>query len=391
MVRRVMHVDMDAFYASVEQSDRPELKGKPVIVGGGRRGVVSAASYEARKFGIHSAMPIFQAQRLCREGVFLPVRMERYREVSRRVMAILSEVSPLVEQISIDEAFIDITGTESLHGPPRVLAAHVKRAVMEHTSLTCSVGIAPNRFLAKIASDMNKPDGLTVLEEEDVPRLLATLPVGRLPGVGEKSARKLAEVGVVVAADVLRHPLDFWIRRLGKSGATLFEHARGIDPSPVVPDGDPKSVSAEDTFPGDTANVGKMEQWLLMQAESVGHSLRRDGFKGKTITLKVKFADFRLITRSRTIHDPTDCTQEIFETASGLLRDLKIATRVRLIGVGVSNLCRGPRQTCLFPDAASIRHARVDRALDAVREKFGNDVLKRGRLFGFKEDSDGED
>ena len=384
MVRRIMHVDMDAFYASVEQGDRPELKGKPVIVGGGKRGVVSAASYEARRFGVHSAMPIFQARRLCREGIFLPVRMERYKEVSRQVMEILGRISPLVEQLSIDEAFIDITGTESLHGAPRDLAVKVKQAVREQTSLSCSVGIAPNRFLAKIASDMDKPDGLTFLEEKDIPGLLATLPVGRLPGVGAKSARKLSELGVVVAADILRFPVDFWTRRLGKYGATLYERARGIDPSPVIPDCEAKSVSAEDTFPVDTNDPEELNKWLLWQAESVGHSLRRDGYRGKTVTLKVKYSDFRMVTRSRSLREETDCTQIIFQTASRLLQDLNVTGKVRLIGVGVSNLCKEPPQVPLFPDAASVRYARLDRVLDAVREKYGQEVMKRGRLFDFK-------
>ena len=230
MASRILHIDMDAFYASVEQVDHPELTGKPVIVGGSQRGVVAAASYEARKFGVRSAMPIFEAKRLCPHGVFLPVRRRRYQEVSHQVMEILDTISPLVEQVSIDEAFIDITGTESLHGPEIALIGKIKDAIRKRTSLTCSIGIAPNRFLAKIASEMNKPDGWTIIKDEDVAALMQKLPVNKIPGIGPKTAQVMKELGVQTAVDVLRFSQEFWVKRLGKGGIDLYERAQGDRP-----------------------------------------------------------------------------------------------------------------------------------------------------------------
>lgn len=384
MTRRIMHLDMDAFYAAVEQADNPELKGRPVIVGGGKRGVVSAASYEARTFGVHSAMPVFQAKRICPCGVFLPVRMARYKEASRMIMDILSTLSPLVEQISIDEAFVDITGTESLHGPPVLLCRKVKQTVRDRTSLTCSIGVAPNKFLAKIASDMNKPDGLTIVEPGDIPAFLNALPIHRIPGVGAKTAKSFKELGVEVASDVLRLPLSFWVKRLGKYGAVLYDKAQGIDSSPVVPYSEPKSVSAEDTFRADTDDVCELEKWLLIQAEGVGKELREDGRRGRTITLKAKFSDFKTVTRSRTLNEPTDSTEVIFRVASRLLRELNISKKLRLIGVGVSNLASPLRQRNMFSDAASEKGESLDRAMDEIRKKYGEQVLKRGRVFDFE-------
>ena len=255
MVPRILHIDMDAFYASVEQVDQPELLGKPVIIGGSHRGVVAAASYEARKFGVRSAMPIFQARRLCPNGIFLSVRRRRYQEVSLQVMQILDTVSPLVEQVSIDEAFIDITGTESLHGPEPALIKKIKDAIKHRTSLTCSIGIAPNRFLAKIASEMNKPDGWTIINEDDVPALLQKLPINRIPRIGPKTAQVMKELGIQTAVDVLRFSREFWVKRLVKGGIDFYEKAQGIGPTAVIPHRAPKSCSAEDTFASDTSDM----------------------------------------------------------------------------------------------------------------------------------------
>ena len=391
MARRIVHLDMDAFYASVEQEDRPELKGRPVIVGGAKRGVVSAASYEARKFGVRSAMPVFEARRLCPHGIFLPVRMRRYKEVSERVMAILAGFSPLIERVSIDEAFIDITGTETLYGPPDGLARLMKGAIRRETGLTCSIGISPNKFLAKIASDMEKPDGLVVIEEGDVASFLSRLPIERIPGIGAKTSLALKELGVLVASDVLRFPLSFWTKRFGKYGVRLYEKAQGIDDSPVVPFVEPKSCGAEDTFPKDTDDPEEIKKWLLAQAESVGRELRRDGYRAHTVTLKIKFSDFRTVTRSRTLHEPTRCTKVIFDTVVQLLDELKIGAGVRLCGVAASNLSKGVQQTRLFADPVTERHEKLDRAIDDIRSKFGESALRRGRVFAFQtsEDPDG--
>lgn len=379
--KRIMHVDMDAFYASVEQVDNPELKGKPVIVGGATRGVVCAASYEARKHGVHSAMPVFQAKRQCPEGVFLPVRMHHYKEVSRRVMGILADISPLMEIISIDEATIDITGTQAIHGPEDSLARRLKAAIMEATSLTCSIGIAPNKFLAKIASDMNKPDGLTIIHPDEVPAFLQALSLRKIPGIGEKTMEVFKDLGVTTASDVLRFPLSFWSRRLGKHALKLFEKAQGIDPSPVVPYSEPKSCSAEDTFPTDSDDPSELERWLMDQAECVGRELRKHGLSGRTVTLKVKLSDFKLITRSCTLPRPTNSTQTIFSTALKLFRGIRLNKPVRLTGVGMGNFSRGITQAVLFPDREAARQQRIDKALDSIHDKFGEGAIRRGRIF----------
>lgn len=371
---------MDAFFAAVEQADNPELRGKPVIVGGGMRGVVSTASYEARKFGIHSAMPIFQAKKLCPHAVFLPVRMGRYKEVSCKVMEILGGVSPLIEQVSIDEAFADISGTERLHGPPRDLGFRVKESVRAATSLTCSVGIAPNKFLAKIASDLKKPDGLTILEEEEVEVFLQSLPVRKIPGVGKRTEEELKKLGIVLASDILKLPLPFWMKKFGKWGAVLLERARGVDNSPVEPYSEPKSISAEETFRKDTDSIPEMEKILLSQAEEVGRDLRKEGFKGRTVTLKLKFSDFKTITRSRTLPEPFDSTELLFSTGQQLLSEVKISGKIRLIGIGISNFSSGFKQMTMVPEKDESREGRIDRALDRIHSKFCGDIIVRGRM-----------
>lgn len=381
MIRRIMHLDMDAFFASVEQADNPEYLGKPVIVGGAERGVVSAASYEARKYGVHSAMPIFQARKLCPQGIYLRVRMSRYKEVSRKVMEILAAISPLVEQLSIDEAYVDISGTEGLHGPARSLALRVKSDVRAATSVTCSVGIAPNKFLAKIASDFNKPDGLTIIEQEDVDSFLRSLPVKKIPGVGKRTAEELRNLGVVFASDILRLPLPFWNKKFGKWGLRLHEKARGIDNTPVEPSSDPKSISAEETFSHDIDSFPELEKMLLAQAEEVGRDLRKSGILGRTVTLKIKFSDFRTVTRSRTLPEPFDSTQTLFDVGRRLLRDLKLSQKVRLIGIGISNFSSGFRQMKIDSAHETVKRKHVDEALDLIQVRFGKDAIKRGRLF----------
>lgn len=375
-----MHLDMDAFFAAVEQADNPEYRGKPVIVGGAERGVVSTASYEARRYGIHSAMPMFRARSLCPQGIFLPVRMSRYKEASRRVMEILSGVSPLVEQLSIDEACADISGTENVHGEPGALARSVKSAVREATGLTCSIGIAPNKFLAKIASDLQKPDGLTIIEEKDVRSFLEALPVEKIHGVGGKTARQLRSLGIVFASDILKLPLRFWCKKFGKWGARLHEKARGIDNAPVEPYCERKSMSAEETLARDTESIPELEKLLLSQAEEVGRDLRKAGHRARTVTLKIKYSDFRTITRSRSLADPFNSTQVLFDTARQLLGDLKLAGKVRLIGVGVSNFSSGFRQMQILPGRDVQKQEHLDEAIDRIRTRFGENAVRRGRV-----------
>jgi DNA polymerase-4 len=378
---RILHLDMDAFFASVEQLDDPSLRGKPVIVGKGDRGVVSAASYEARKFGVRSAMPVVQARKLCPEGIFVGGRMRRYAEVSRQVMAVLGEFSPLVEQASVDEAYMDVTGTEKLFGPPEELARRIQARVREATGLSCSVGIAPVKFLAKIASDFRKPGGVTIIEPEDVAAFLKDLPVGKIPGVGGKTLPRLASYGVKTCGDVLRYSHEFWENHLGEWGRMLHQRAQGIGSTTIVTHSQPKSSSAENTFEKDTSDQEELKRWMFRQSERVGRDLRKHGLLGKTVTLKVKYADFKQITRSHTLGEPTDLDEVIFETACALLDQVSLSRKVRLIGVGVSNFSTGPDQLSLMPDESKERLGKLDRAVDAIRDKHGKAAVKRGRLF----------
>jgi DNA polymerase-4 len=382
----ILHLDMDAFFASVEQHDDPSLAGKPVIIGRDLRGVVSAASYEARKFGVRSAMPVAEARRRCPQGVFLPGNRHRYAEVSRQVMATLENISPLVEPASIDEAYVDITGTETLFGPPEALGRRIKQMIRESTGLSCSVGIAPVKFIAKIASDYDKPDGLTIVSEADVPIFLADLPIGKIPGVGKRAEATLSRLGIRVVGDMLAYPPEFFERHGGKWGLDLYEKAHGRGSATVITSREAKSVSAENTFDVDTANREILTSWLLFQSERVGRELRRDELCGRTVILKIKFNDFKQITRSRTLPEATDSDAVIFSTVVSLLNAETLHRPVRLLGVGVSHFGREPRQLMLFddPDQQLRRHAgKIDATLDAIRGKFGRSAIVRGRLFDF--------
>ncbi len=379
--RDILHVDMDAFYASVECLDRPELVGKPVIVGGvGNRGVVSAASYEARHYGVCSAMPIFKARKLCPDGIYLPVRMQRYKQISQHIMEILRGYSPVVEQASVDEAYLDITGTAKLLGRPEAIAKNIKYSILKKIGLTCSVGIAPNKFLAKIASDLQKPDGLVIIDESEVREFMLRLPVKKIPGVGAKTLDVLEKHDIQTASDILQFPENFWTDLLGKAGKKLVDHARGIDHSPVLSDSEPKSFSAEKTFSHDVSNMIELKKYLLVHAERVGKDLRKRKYMGRTITLKIKFADFKTATRSQTFNVPTSSTATIFEKASDLLDGLKIDRKIRLVGVGVSNLTRGARQLALFTNRKIEKQEKLDRVIDRIRDEFGNEIIKRGCL-----------
>ncbi|WP_173083764.1 DNA polymerase IV [Fundidesulfovibrio magnetotacticus] len=378
---RILHLDMDAFFASVEQLDDPSLRGLPVIVGKGDRGVVSAASYEARAYGVRSAMPVAHARRLCPQGVFVAGRMRRYAEISRQVMAVLGEFSPLVEQASVDEAYMDVTGADRLFGPPAELARKLQARVREAVGLSCSVGVAPVKFLAKIASDYRKPGGVTIIEPHEVEAFLRDLPVGKIPGVGGKTLPRLASLGVKTCGDVLRYSAEFWEARLGEWGLALHARAGGRGSTHIVTDSEPKSSSAENTFEKDLSDPEALKRWLLRQSERVGRDLRKHGLAGRTVTLKIKFSDFKQITRSHTLAEPTDTDEEIFATACRLLDQERLAKAVRLIGVGVSNFARGPRQLALVEDRAKVRASRLDRAVDAIRDKHGKAAVKRGRLF----------
>lgn len=390
MGRKIVHVDMDAFYAAIEQLDHPELRGKPVIVGGdpGGRGVVSTASYEARKFGVKSAMPSAQARRLCPQAVFLRPRFARYQEVSQKIRAILYSYTPLVEPISLDEAFLDLTGTERLLGPAEEVARELKRRIREETGLTCSVGVAPNKFLAKLASTLSKPDGFLVIREGEELPFLRDLPVERLWGVGEATAKRLRSLGITTVGQLQMLPLEELLNRFGSLGRSLYELARGIDRSPVVPEREARSLGAERTFPEDLTDPEEMERVLFALSEEVGQRLREEGLKGRTVQLKVRFADFTTITRATTLPRPTDLGQRIFEEAKRLLAERvepHQAQGVRLLGVQVSHLIPAEReQLPLFQDERERRAAALERLIDEVRARFGEEALKWGRTLKLK-------
>ncbi len=382
----ILHLDMDAFFASVEQHDRPELRGKCVIVGGSSpRGVVTTASYEARRYGVRSAMPMFEARRRCPHGIVVPGRMHRYKEISRRVMSRLQSFTPLVEKVSIDEAYMDISGCERLHGPPAEMGAAIKKAVRDEVRLTCSVGIAPVRFLAKIASDIQKPDGMTIITPDQVMRFIDRLPVEKVPGVGPKALKRLNKMGINTLGQVRLHRPESLDRHMGKFGRRLTALAQGRDDTPVNPASQAKSFSSEATLDRDLTDRDALRQQLLHHAEDVGRQLRRHGAKARTVTLKIKYHDFRQITRSATLKEPFQSSDILFNQACRLLKDELLEQRIRLVGVGASNLVisRIPSQMDLFP-AASFRHdsdwESVDQALDAINVKFGRDTINRANL-----------
>jgi DNA polymerase-4 len=387
MDRTIIHIDMDAFFASVEIKDDPSLAGKPVIVGGtSDRGVVSAASYEARKFGVHSAMPAVQARKLCPHGVFLRGRMHRYKEESRKAMAVVREMSPLVEQTSVDEAYVDATGLERHYGTLEDLGMYLKLQIKKETGLACSVGVAPNKLLAKIASDWDKPDGLFVIRPEDVAEFMREMPVGKIPGVGPRTRESLKRLGITVCGDVTKHPAEFWRRRFGERGLWLFERAQGIHDGPVTPESEPKSSSAENTFEADISNLDELKRWMWIQSERVGADLRKHGYLGRTVTVKLKYMDFRQHTRSLSLSEPTCSTETIFSAAVRLLESKPLDKPLRLIGVGVSGLKRESRQLSLIPEVSDEKREQLDKTIDAIRERFGRDALKRGRALGKKKE-----
>ncbi len=383
----IIHVDMDAFYASVEQLDNPDLKGQCVMVGGTtNRGVVSAASYEARKFGVHSAMPIFQARKKCPHGVFVPPRMSRYKAVSQRIMTILKGYSPLVEMVSIDEAYIDITGCTGILGSPREIALTIKKKILKETCLSCSVGVAPVRFLAKIASDLEKPDGLTMIHPEQVNGFIDALAIQKVPGVGKKSTEQLNRIGIRFLGDIKQYPREILTRRLGKFGYRLIDLSNGIDPTPVSPESEHKSVSSELTLAKNTLDTHCLKQTLLQQSERVSRELRKMGVKAKVITLKLKHDDFKQVTRRMTIQSPTQSTDTIYKEAVRLLDQYSLTRKVRLVGVGASGFVSvaEPVQMDIFDKtpAGNKNWEKVDKTLDHIGKKFGKNVVHRASLSG---------
>ncbi|MGE5593438.1 MAG: DNA polymerase IV [Betaproteobacteria bacterium] len=385
----VIHIDMDAFFAAVEQQAHPELRGKPVIVCGDPdgRGVVSTASYEARTFGVRSAMPVREAKRLCPHGVFLSSRLSDYAAISRRLLEVYRRYTPVVEPFSIDEAFLDVRGCERLHGDAPEIARKIKEEVRRGFGLTCSVGVAPNKFLAKMASDMQKPDGLTVITADDVPRVIWPLPVSKLYGVGEKTAVALESMGITTAGALAEAPMDALVARFGVMGRVLHDVANGVDNSPVDPgiSERPKSLGREITLAEDCGDEEILARHLLSLADQVARRLRKHDLVARTVTLKLRYSDFITITRSRTLSGFTYYDQDIYTASIELLRDNWTRSRkVRLIGVSASGLAASSDYTCqlaLFePPARGERRKSLVSALDRVRDRFGEEAITRASL-----------
>ncbi len=392
--RWIMHMDMDAFFASIEQLDNPSLRGRAVVVGGDERAVVRRGSSEAPGVGVHAGGSVAEAMGRCPQAVYVRPRMRRYAEVSALVRETLERFSPKVEMASVDEAYLDATGLERLFGPVEEMGRALKAAVKEATGgLTCSVGIAPVKFLAKIASEQRKPDGLFLLAPEKTADFLAALAVTAVPGVGRRFSEELARLGVKTCGDVSRYGEEFWRRRYGKAGVVLWERAHGEDPREVVPWTPPKSESAESTLDVDTRDREVLRTWILRHAERVGASLRRQGLAGRTVTLKIKYADFHQITRQVTLDRRICSTESIYETACAVLDGLDLTDMVRLVGVGVSGFEAGaPKQLSLMPakepEKDEARRGRLNMAVDALRSRYGGGAVMRGRLFEAQQQED---
>ena len=369
--RAILHVDMDAFYASVEQRDDPALRGRPVIVGGSaRRGVVLAASYEVRPFGVRSAMPMARALRLAPDAVVVSPRHDAYADASARVFEILESVTPLVEPLSLDEAFLDVTGSRALFGAPAEIARRLRARIADEVGLPASAGIAEVKLVAKIASDLAKPNGQVEVPPGGGAAFLAPLPVSRLWGVGPKSARTLAAMDLETVGDIARRDPAALERRLGPSGRSLWEQANAIDPRPVIPDRDAKSIGAEDTFDEDLSAVDALASRIHAQALRVAHRLRHAGVRARTVQLKLKRADFTLVTRRATLDEATDDGQVLYRTAAALLAR-EPARPTRLTGVSAQNLvAANAPQLGMFAPPPTAAQA-LNRALDAIADRFG--------------------
>ena len=383
--RSIIHLDMDAFYPAVEVLDKPELKGKPVIVGGTKkRGVVSSASYEARRFGVHSAQPIATAIRLCPDGIFMPVRMSRYKEISEQVFAIFHSFTPLVEPLSIDEAFLDLTGAERLMGQTEVIARKIKETVLKKTGLTVSAGVASSKFVAKIASDIDKPDGLTVVQPDRVRSFLDPLPVKKMWGVGKVTQQALARLSVKTFKDLRQIPVEILEKKFGERGTVMHLFSMGIDERDVEPGREPKSIGHEQTFMKDILNPDQARKEILSLANRIALRMRRDEVRGSTVSLKVKYSDFTQIIRAATLPEPTDDSMEIYSTACRLLKKTAVGKRpVRLLGISLSQLSfrEGEKQLMLFDqDKGYQKRKNLNTALDSICDKFGEKSIRPATL-----------
>ncbi len=380
MERWIIHVDMDAFYAAVEQRDNPEFMGKPVIVGGlSSRGVVATASYEARKFGVHSAMAMVEARRRCPQGIFVTPNHGCYEQVSAQIRAILHRYSPLVEPLSLDEAFLDVSGMEWIYGDPVDMARKIKADIRHELNLTASAGVSFNKFLAKLASDMQKPDGLVVIRPGEEARVLNNLPVGKLWGVGEVTAAALEKKGIRTIRQLAQTDPKLLELLIGKSAYDLSKLARGEDDRPVIPEQAPKSVGNEETFEDDLYTWEDIEKELLSLASHVGWRLRRLGVSGQTVTVKVRFSSFRTVTRSRTMEQVTNLDEVLYHMAKELYKTVATTEGIRLLGLTVSNLHPEGETMGLF-DQMLEKQTALHRTVDKLKERFGVGIVRKGRL-----------
>lgn len=383
MQRIILHVDMDAFFAAVEQRDHPEYRGKPVIVGadpkGGRgRGVVSTCSYEARKFGVHSAMPVSQAWKLCPQGIYVWPNGKLYSQVSDDIFDIFYEFTDLVEPISIDEAFLDVTGSQMLFGDGAEIARKIKQRIRDRVHLTASVGVAPVKYLAKIASDLKKPDGLVVVEADKIGEFLWPLDISRLWGAGESTQQVLRKMGINTFGDLARFPKDILDAKLGKMGGHFYNLAHGIDFRAVEPYEQVKSVSNEHTFDEDVLDRDVMRKTLLHLSEKVGYRLRKKNLKGKTLHLKLRYSNFSTITRNRTLPDYTDSTCVLYETILDLFeKNYQEGRRVRLLGVGISGFGEDEGMQLSLFNLNSEKKEALDRLQDQLIDRFGKKIVSR--------------
>jgi len=387
-IATILHVDMDAFYASVEERDDPKIKGKAVVVGVGRRGVVSAANYEARKFGIRAAMPIYKAKALAPHAVFIAPNMARYTEVSKQVMAIFRDVTPHVEPISLDEAFLDVTGARRLLGSGIEIADQIRKRVEKELGITCSVGIAHNKFIAKIASGHCKPNGVLEVDPEKMLEFLHPLAANEIWGVGPKTNELLEKMGLFTIADIANTPRSTLIRVLGQaSGASLYELAWGRDYRDVITEHAEKSISASQTFDVDLYQPEEILKEFLRLTEKSADRMRAKGLAANTISIKVRFADFKTISRSKTLDLPTTGTQEIFEVAKSLYLGLELdRVLVRLVGVSLDSLVENDDVTQMVLGERTSSWQQADRAIDRVKAKFGSGSLRPARLVDDKDE-----
>lgn len=379
MLRWIMHVDMDAFFASVEQLDNPDLRGKPVIVGGQScRGVVSTCSYEARCYGVHSAMSIAEARKLCPHGEYVPVRMRRYQEVSKKIMSIFHDFTPLVEQLSIDEAFLDVSGMEKLYHNTEEIGWLIKKRIAAETGLTASVGLAPNKFLAKMASDLQKPDGFTIIRHAEAAKFIADFPVTKIFGIGRMAEKSLLQYGIATIGQLAAAENNVLKKVFGKNADSVHRLAQGIDERPVVTESVPKSIGRETTFTQDLFTEEQCRRELLKLSGQTGFRLRSKGYSGHTLTLKVKFTDFRIVTRSITSETDICCDEEIYTLAVKLLHEVDLKKGIRLLGVTVSNLSEGDCGTLGFEEDK--KQIQRNEAVDALKKRFGENIIKRGSI-----------